>query len=295
MASVDLLISQWRGAPNLRALTQIWLDVLDEEVAQPRATLDRMRSLDTAVGVYLDYLGERLGVLRPQVPSTSETLARFDQTGTGFEHGRFAALAQLEALEPLDDDRYRALLMARAEYDERSGSCTLDVMERAVKHIDAQARPSRTTRDMTFTIMTSEDDDMQRADDVGALPRPAGVGLTVSAPAPPHTNWVGIRNGSLAGVRANHFPAALSGTAAALTLPGYAAGQSRRLLFARPATVPDPSEVYLYESGMRNTVNQMHLFTKSATTIELGGEDCNWWGTVDSQSGYGGYVLEQVT
>ena len=179
MASVDLLISQWRGAPNLRALVGIWSDVVDEEVAQPRATLDRMRSLDTAVGVYLDYLGERLGVPRPQVQSSSEVLARFDQTGTGFEHGRFASLAQLEALEPLDDARYRALLKARAEYDERSGSCTLDVMTRAAQHVDAQAVVTD-NYNMTVTVTTSLTADMQRARDTGALPRPAGVGVTVT-------------------------------------------------------------------------------------------------------------------
>ena len=115
--------------------------MLDEEVAQPRATLDRMRSLDSAFGVYLDYLGERLGVPRPEVLTNSQALARFDVTGTGFNQGRFTALGGLEEREPLDDTHYRALLRARAEYGERSGSCTLDVMTRAAqKHRRAGRR-----------------------------------------------------------------------------------------------------------------------------------------------------------
>ena len=181
MASVDLLISQWRGAPNLRALVGIWSDVVDAEVAQPRATLDRMRSLDSAFGVYLDYLGERLGVPRPEVLTNSQALARFDVTGTGFNQGRFTALGGLEEREPLDDTHYRALLRARAEYGERTGSCTLDVMTRAAQNIDAQAVVVD-NHNMTVTVTTSLTVDMQRADDVGALPRPAGVALVIDSP-----------------------------------------------------------------------------------------------------------------
>lgn len=178
-ASADLFISQWQAAPNLRAVIGIWLDVLDEEIGTPLDELDAMRSLDTAMGVYLDYLGARLGVQRPYILSSADTLARFDQTGAGFDQGRFAALLALEERSPLDDTRYRAMLKARAEYDEQSGGGTLDVMTRAAQRIDSAATVVDADN-MTFTITTRLTSDMQLADDVGALPRPAGVGLTIA-------------------------------------------------------------------------------------------------------------------
>ena len=178
-ASAELFISQWKTAPNLRALLKIWLDVLDEEITQPLEELERMRSLDTAMGIYLDYLGERLGVQRPFILSSAETLARFNTQDAGFEHGRFSALAALESREPLNDETYRSFLKARAEYDEWSGAATLDMMTRAVQHIDAAATVTD-NYDMTFTVTTSEDAIMQLADDVGALPHPAGVALVIA-------------------------------------------------------------------------------------------------------------------
>ena len=174
MADLDLLISQWHDAPRLRALLQIWLDVLEEEIEVPLARLDAMRSLDEAEGIYLDYLGDRLGVSRPFVLSSAETLARFDQTDTGFEQGRFSALASLESREPLNDADYRKMLKARAEYDERSGAGTQAVMQRALRHIDDSAVVID-NHDMTFTVVALNHALIRLADERGALPRPAGV------------------------------------------------------------------------------------------------------------------------
>ena len=115
---------------------------------------------------------------------------------------------------------------------------------------------------------------------------PSGV-----APAPQkHTNYVGITSGALSAVAAADFT--VSGATDALLIPAYTG--TRRLLFARPASVSDPSEVYMYRVGGRNTVNQKSVYVKSGSTIQLGGVAHNWWGTVDLQNGFGGYVLEQV-
>ena len=111
-----------------------------------------------------------------------------------------------------------------------------------------------------------------------------------SAPVQTHTNYVGVTAGELTAVVIADFT--VSGIAEALTIPAYSG--TRRLLFARPATEADPSEVFLYQSGNRNTVNQIHIFDKGASTIQLGGAAHNWWGTADLQNGAGGYILEQV-
>ena len=114
--------------------------------------------------------------------------------------------------------------------------------------------------------------------------------FVIQAAAQTHTNFVGITDGELTAVVPADFT--VSGDTAALTIPAYQG--SRRLLFARPASESDPSAVYLYLSGHRNTVNQLSTFTKSVSAIQLGGESHNWWGNVGLQSGAGGYVLEQV-
>ena len=117
------------------------------------------------------------------------------------------------------------------------------------------------------------------------------IDFVVSAtPAQTHTNYVGITDGALSAVVAADFT--VSSDTEVLTIPAYSG--SRRLLFARPATESDPTGVYLYQSGNRNTVNQISIFVKSNTSIQLGGEAHNWWGTVDLQNGAGEYVLEQV-
>ena len=113
------------------------------------------------------------------------------------------------------------------------------------------------------------------------------VGAT---PAQTHTNYVGIIDGALSAVTAADFT--VSGVTGALTVPTYSG--TRRMLFARPSAESDPTAVYLYQTGNRNTINQIGVFVKSLTTIALGGAAHNWWGTTDPQSGLGGYVLEQV-
>ena len=98
----------------------------------------------------------------------------------------------------------------------------------------------------------------------GVAATKSGTVLTVTVPGSTtpvqtHTNYVGIINGALSTVTTTAF--SVSGITAALTIPSYSG--TRRLLFARPSTEADPSEVFLYQSGMRNTINQIHTFMKS--------------------------------
>ena len=105
-----------------------------------------------------------------------------------------------------------------------------------------------------------------------------------------HTNYVGTTDDVLSDVTSADFT--VSGATEALFIPRYP--DTRRLLFARPVSVLDPSEIYLYRADGRNTVNQINIFVKSGIALQLGGVACNWWGTVDLQKGFGGYALEQV-
>ena len=117
-----------------------------------------------------------------------------------------------------------------------------------------------------------------------------GGGGTPVVPVQIHKNYVGIIDGELSAVTATDFT--VSGVSETLELPTYTG--ERRLLFARPASQSDPTAVYLYLTGIRNVHNQLVGFDKSAGTIQLGGEAHNWWGTVDAQNNFGGFLLEQV-
>ena len=116
------------------------------------------------------------------------------------------------------------------------------------------------------------------------------IDFVIKSPVQTHTNYVGITSNALSAVTASDFT--VHGDTEALILPTYSGVQ--RLLFARPASESDPIALYLYQSTLRNTINQIHTFSKGASTVQLNGEAYNWWGTVDSQRGFGGYTLEQV-
>ena len=182
-ANTGLLISQWAGATRLKALLDVWLAAVNDELVAPLLELDDMRSLDTARGVYLDYLGERLGVERPYVPNTFYmSTFGFHGHGVGWEQGRMAALEHLEAQTPLFDRDYRRLLKARAETDD-FGGCTVGVMRRAVAHIDTTAVVTD-NHDMTVTVHATEHALLLLADQLGALPRPAGVRMLLDEHSP---------------------------------------------------------------------------------------------------------------
>ena len=171
-ASTDLLITQWRDSPKFRALIDAWITLLTEENVAPIDRLAMMRNVRTAEGVFLDYIGQRLGVQRPYVNRDDITaLFGFAPHGRPFDQGRFAALDSLEPQVPLGDHSYRQMLLARCEHDD---DCTVAVMERALRHIS----PVVTVRDnfdMTFTVFAENHFLIMLADRQGALPRPAGV------------------------------------------------------------------------------------------------------------------------
>ena len=61
----NLRVSQLDGAPRLQALIREVLGVVDDALTQPLARLETYLRIETAEGVWLDYIGERLGLFRP--------------------------------------------------------------------------------------------------------------------------------------------------------------------------------------------------------------------------------------
>ena len=178
-ASNDLLVGYWAGSPRLRGSIDAMLDPLRDDVLPALDRLRLMRSIDDAEGVWLDYLGVRYGLRRPSTtdPAQDDRFG-FDDAGAGFDQHPFAGDAANDSVYPLPDALYRCLVRARAILD--LGDGTVQTFGRAVRAID----PSATVldnRDMTIRVLTNNEPLLTLADEIGALPRTAGVQLVYAA------------------------------------------------------------------------------------------------------------------
>ena len=139
------------------------------------ANLERMRRIDTAEGVWLDYLGARIGVARPYATATADDPRfGFEGSGKSFDAAPFLGAAVSAARFPLPDIVYRKLLTARGVLDTSPGD--FDSLERAIHAIDPAAQV-RDNLDMTIDVLTDIKWQIDLADKLGALPRSAGVTL----------------------------------------------------------------------------------------------------------------------
>ena len=181
-ANVDLLIQQWREAPRMRALAEALLGLVDDQIVKPLAELERMASIDTASGVWLDRIGERLGIRRP-----ATDLGDFDYLGlsgsgeVGFDQGLFDTVNEtLSPRLPVADALYRRLLMMRARVLMSDGSAS--DLEGSASRVFPVTR-YRDNGDMTFDVLGYYLDPQYRhalaaLNAVGGFPSPAGVSLS---------------------------------------------------------------------------------------------------------------------
>ena len=169
----DILLGQWQQSPRLRGVVA---DVLQPILADALAAADeiqRMQDIDQAVGVWLDYIGVRLGIERPATSDASmDTRWGFDLAGAGFDQHPFRGDAANDAVYPLPDAIYRRFVKARAVTVLSDGTSATYV--KAVRLIDPNATVAD-NRDMTITVTTAFQSLLELADGIGALPRTAGV------------------------------------------------------------------------------------------------------------------------
>ena len=174
-ASPKLLIDQWAGASNLNGIVrsfvgegQVQIDALER--------MEEMRQVDTAEGVWLDYIGERVGLARPSAEDYSRTFG-FDDAGVGFDQGRMRDLGPVQPRTPIGDELYRRMIKARGWL--LLGYGNAGYMRRAVREIDPAAIMTDLD-DMSFRVTTTQRDEMLIGDKAGALPRPAGVRMVLA-------------------------------------------------------------------------------------------------------------------
>ena len=171
----ELVIGQWAGSPKLRALIDIGVDPLRTNVVTALERLKLMRSVETAEGVWLDYIGLRVGLRRPVTadPAADE---RFGFEGPsqsrGFDLAPFKGDVANDAVYPLNDGLFRKFIKARALLV--LGDGTFATFAKAVKLIDPGASV-QDKRNMTVRVVTSIRSFLELADSNGALPRTAGV------------------------------------------------------------------------------------------------------------------------
>ena len=113
-AHVALLIDQWAPDTAVYALTREVLGLAQAEMVAPQQRLEMMANTGTAEGVWLDYIGERLGFARPFVDNQTGKFGFRGSDGVGFDQGRFhSANPALGSSDPIGDNFYRRLLQAR--------------------------------------------------------------------------------------------------------------------------------------------------------------------------------------
>ena len=174
-ASTALLIPQWAGSPKMLATVDAALDPLRNDALPALERIELMRRIDTAEGVWLDWLGARYGLRRPATadPALDERFG-FDDAGLGFDVAPFRGDVSNDVLYPLPDALFRRFVKARTILDFADG--TPQTFTRAVLVIDPGASV-RDNRDMTIRIVTTAQVLLELADSSGALPRTAGVRL----------------------------------------------------------------------------------------------------------------------
>lgn len=175
---MDTLLGQWQASPRLRALVDDVLQPIGDNAAAAFARMLLMLDIDEAEGVWLDYLGVRVGIRRPSTADPAQDPRfGFDMAGRGFDQVPFQGAVANAAVFPLPDASYRGFVRARAVTVLANG--TAQDFIRAVRHIDPGATLTD-NRDMTAAVSTTVPELLQLADSIGALPRTAGVRVTYS-------------------------------------------------------------------------------------------------------------------
>ena len=111
---LDLMVSQWDDATRLRALIANKLDLKNDFLVRPLAYLELQRSINSAEGVFLDHIGDLLGLPRPRIATTTFEQFGFATDTTAFEQGPFASSNPfLIETVAVSDQYYRPMVRAR--------------------------------------------------------------------------------------------------------------------------------------------------------------------------------------
>ena len=177
-----LLISQWQGSVQIEMLLRGMYEIIDTEFVQALRDLEEMRGWDTARGVWLDYIGKRLGFMRPSINAMVTRFGFDGGDGVGFNQAPFATATGFVPQVAVGDPIYLLCLKVWAGTILTSG-CIFD-MNTAVRR-SFPAAYYTDGMDSTIALVTGASGMQQTTARniltvADAWPRPAGVGLTVT-------------------------------------------------------------------------------------------------------------------
>ena len=177
----DLLISQYRSAERLKAFIRGQLGILQTDIVRPMYDLEYERNVDFAVGVWLDYIGVRLGFSRPNRLLSG---VRFFGFGMGADRGTFGEVpffsrrAELEGLTPIDDVWYWSLLRGRA-LSLRLGTSVLDLEDICAVTFAGGGYVIEGNRSCVVYVKDNREGFVDVAIASGVIPKPAGVSMEI--------------------------------------------------------------------------------------------------------------------
>ena len=182
-ATPEKLITQWVDAPRLRAFINEITLMFDELLMQPLEYLEQQADINSASGYWLNAFGNRFGLNRPLVTSSSITQFGFrgdDDAGT-FDQASFATLESfLVPTEGIGDEVYRALLKMQAR--SLIMKMTLPFMQQAIREIAPEATLEDTGNHIVNLDLAGVDNTVENAigTDEVKLPKPAGIAINIS-------------------------------------------------------------------------------------------------------------------
>ena len=182
---IDDLLGQYSAerAPRFRRLMRGLLNLVDTQLYTPMRGMFSSRTIDSAQGVWLDRIGERLAYPRPVIRAFGPRLGFKDgETSTPFDTAPFESTEEVFAgRTPIIDATYRTLLRMRAA-GLQSGNTI-----REIRAIGRMALPNSAweySSPMNIRVTdpiaaTSEQDALyELARDTGVWPKPAGVSMS---------------------------------------------------------------------------------------------------------------------
>ena len=169
----DLMLDQWRETTRLRGIVTDIIQPIQDDALAAAARLELMQDVDEAVGVWLDRIGKKVGIIRPEITDPAlDPRFGFDQAGRGFDQVPFRGAMANDAVFPMPDSVFRRLVKARAITV--LGDGTAQTFRQAVLQVDPGATVVD-NRNMTLTVTTTQQAILEVADSIGAMPRTAGV------------------------------------------------------------------------------------------------------------------------
>ena len=185
---IALLTSVSQTDARLVALIDGITELVQEQIIDVIDQLERYRSIDTAVGVWLDYIGERLAITRPSTENTGISYFGYEGSGSvGYDQGPYWSInPNLRGRVPIGDSYYRSMLKARALTVRSSGTLAHITAAAALLYDGTvtitEADGSGDTPALTILASDSREDFFQIVEPL--VPRllgiPAGVDLTLT-------------------------------------------------------------------------------------------------------------------